>query len=142
VLAPVLLALCISGIPMPGEATRWIDCEITYDLDSWAAFYKVSRGTGVILCNNGQRAAVELESRGGGFAFGSSQIRAGKGRFSKVRDITETFGRYGRADGSAGAGASAGAQVLFRPGMSLALAGTGDGVELGIAFGSFDISPR
>ena len=44
--------------------------------------------------------------------------------------------------GLAGAGGSVDARVLVKGNVNLSLAGTGQGINLGIAFGSFRIVPR
>ncbi len=124
------------------RAGPWIDCQLRYELRSWAVFYKEARGSGSVRCSNGQRASVRLEAYGGGLALGSSEIVDGRGRFSRLRDIGEVFGVYARAEAGAGAGEAAGAQVMTKGDVSLALHGTGRGVELGFSFGSFRIAPR
>jgi len=133
----ILTALAL-GIPIDAAAA-WVDCEMTFDLASWAVFYKEAKGSGVVKCSDGQRASVRIESKGGGLAFGRSEIEGGSGRFSKVKTIGEVFGTYARAEAQAGAGDAAGAQVLTKGDVSLALSGTGRGVEIGFAFGSFTI---
>jgi hypothetical protein len=136
--AAAALALVLTA--SPAEAGPWIDCELTYDLESWAVFYKETRGSGSVRCSNGQQASVRLEARGGGLAFGTSEIVDGVGRFSRLRDIDEIFGVYARADAGAAAGSAAAGQVLTKGNVSVALGGTGRGVEIGFAFGSFRIS--
>jgi hypothetical protein len=84
---------------------------------------------------------VVLEGRGGGLTFGRSQIVDGNGRFSPVADIDEIFGNYANAEAHAGMGVSSKAQVLTKGPVSLTLSGTGNGVDLGFAFGRFTIKP-
>ena len=136
----VALVLALALGAGPSHADPWIECELSYDLKSWAVFYKETRGSGAVRCSNGQTASVRLEARGGGLAFGSSEIVDGYGRFSRLRDVAEIFGVYARAEAGAGAGDAAAAQVLTKGDVSLALRGTGRGVEIGFAFGSFRIS--
>ena len=140
-LRPLLAAISTMialGVPIEAAAA-WVDCEMTFDLSSWAVFYKESEGSGVVRCSNGQRASVRIESKGGGLAFGRSDIVGGRGRFSRVKGIGEIFGTYARAETQAAAGEAAGAQVLTKGDVSLALSGTGRGVEISVAFGSFTI---
>jgi hypothetical protein len=136
------LLLALTFAAGPSQAGPWIDCHLTYDLKSWAVFYKETRGSGAVRCSNGQQRSVQLEARGGGLAFGESEIVGGRGRFSRIRDISEVFGVYARADAGAGAGSAAAGHVLTKGDVSLALGGTGRGVEIGFAFGSFRISPH
>lgn len=116
-------------------------CDMTFTLDSWSAFYKAGDGTGVVRCDNGQQVRVRLETRGGGITFGRSKIVGGTGDFSPIADIDEIFGNYANAEAHAGMGISSGAQVVTKGSVSLALSGTGNGVDLGFAFGRFTILP-
>ena len=116
-----------------------VDCTMKFSMSGWSAFYKRADGTGTITCNNGQTAKVKLEARGGGLTAGKSSIENGKGEFSNVKNIDEVFGKYVNAEASAGAVKSSGAQALTKGEVSLALAGTGRGWDLGISFGKFTI---
>ncbi|HEY6125754.1 MAG TPA: hypothetical protein VIV63_13970 [Steroidobacteraceae bacterium] len=116
-----------------------VDCTMKFSLSGWSAFYKRADGTGTVTCNNGQTANVKLEARGGGLTAGKSSIEDGKGEFSNVKNIEEIFGKYANAEASAGAVKSSGAQAMTKGEVSLALAGTGRGWDLGISFGKFTI---
>ncbi len=59
-----------------------------------------------------------------------------------VRSIDEIFGTYAAAEAHAGAVKSSQAAVYTKGEVSLALAGTGRGVNVGIAFGAFTIEKR
>ena len=86
--------------------------------------------------------AVRIETRGGGLSLGKSRIDNGRGTFAGVQNINEVLGGYAAGEAHAGAVRSAKAQVVTKGPVSLALAGTGDGWDLGVAFGSFIISRR
>jgi hypothetical protein len=116
-------------------------CDLTFDLESWSIFYKHGQGRGVVDCDNGQRAHVVIETRGGGVTFGASRIVDGSGEFSLVADIEEIFGDYAAAEAHAGMGPSTHAQVVTKGPISLALSGTGNGVDVGFAFGRFTLRP-
>jgi hypothetical protein len=116
-----------------------VDCTMKFSMSGWSAFYKRADGTGTVTCNNGQSATVKLEARGGGLTAGKSSIENGKGEFSNVKNIDEIFGKYVNAEASAGAVKSSGAQAMTKGEVSLALAGTGRGWDLGISFGKFTI---
>ncbi|MGY6517322.1 MAG: hypothetical protein ACXIUZ_01270 [Lysobacteraceae bacterium] len=124
----------------PAEAST--RCELRFEMSGWSAFYKRSSGTGTIRCDNGQSMNVALEARGGGISFGRSRIEDGRGEFSPVDTISDLIGGYASAEAHAGAGASAKGQVVTKGTISLALSGTGRGVDIGIAFGSFIIRAR
>jgi hypothetical protein len=117
-------------------------CRLTFNLAGWSAFYKTASGSGFITCDNGQRASVLIRSTGGGLTFGKSKVTNGHGTFSQVENINELFGNYATGEAHAGAGSSAAAHVMTKGPVSLALAGTGQGVDLGFAFGKFTISKR
>ena len=116
-----------------------VSCKLSYSLGGWSAFYKTAKGEGTITCDNGQTASVTIKSTGGGLTFGKTKIYDGSGTFSKVSDISEVFGSYAAAEAHAGATKSASAQALTKGEVSLALAGTGAGVDLGIAFSKFTL---
>lgn len=131
------------ALPSPAQAQqRDLNCRLTFSMSGWSVFYKTSSGTGTVTCDNGQRMNVQLEARGGGISFGRSRIEDGQGRFTAVYSIRDILGGYATAEAHAGAGASAKAQVVTKGPISLALSGTGHGVDLGVAFGSFIISER
>jgi hypothetical protein len=122
------------------EAT--VDCRLNYNLSGWAIIYKEASGSGTVTCSNGQSANVNITAKGGGLAAGKYEIDDGVGTFSKVRDISEIFGTYAQAEAQAGAVKSAHAQALTKGEVSLGLAGTGRGWDLGVSFGAFTIERR
>ena len=115
-------------------------CKMHFSLRGWSAIYETATGTATITCDNGQSANVLIDSKGGGLTAGKSRLQ-GTGTFSGVSNISELYGAYAKAEAHAGVVKSAGAQVLTKGEVSLALAGTGKGVDLGIAFGRFTITP-
>jgi hypothetical protein len=82
---------------------------------------------------------VKVRAAGGGITFGKTEIIRGNGDFTAVRDISELFGSYAQAEAHAGVVKSGDAQVLTKGSVSLALAGKGRGIDIGIAFGKFTI---
>jgi len=115
-------------------------CKMQFSLRGWSAIYQTATGMATITCDNGQSAKVLIDTKGGGLTVGKSSLK-GTGTFSGVSDISELYGAYAKADAHAGVVKSAGAQVLTKGEVSLALAGTGKGVDLGIAVGRFTIKP-
>jgi hypothetical protein len=116
-----------------------VDCKLRFTMSGWSAFYKRADGTGTVTCSNGQSMAVKLQARGGGLTAGKSTIRNGVGEFSGVQSIDNVLGSYASAEAHAGAVKSAKGQVVTKGEVSLALSGTGEGWDLGIAFGKFTI---
>ncbi len=137
----LLQIICVSLFSFSANA-EMLDCKITYDIKGWSFVYKQYKGTGLVSCNNGQRASVSIISRGGGLTIGKSQINKGRGSFSSLLHINEIYGTYIALDAHAGAVVSVDAQVMTKGEVSLALSGNGRGVDLGIALSGFSIKPR
>ncbi|MGO4551218.1 hypothetical protein AB4059_08950 [Lysobacter sp. 2RAF19] len=137
-LLPLALVLA-SPLAMAAGKT---DCKLKFSLAGWSAFYKTASGDGTITCDNGQKMAVHIVAKGGGLTFGKSKIENGTGEFSGVKDIHELLGSYAQGEAHAGAVKSSGASAMTKGEVSLALAGTGEGWDLGVSFGKFTISKR
>jgi len=119
-----------------------VKCDLAYNLSGWSLIYKHAEGHGTITCDNGQRANVKIVVVGGGLTAGKYHIDNGKGEISKVHGIADVYGDYAQAGAEAGVVKSGSAQVLTKGTTSLALSGTGEGVNLGVSVGKFTISPR
>jgi hypothetical protein len=126
----------------PNAYAGSVGCKLKFNISGWSAFYKRSDGTGTISCSNGQTMRVLLRARGGGPTVGKSTINDGTGEFSGVDDIKQLLGTYASAEAAAAAVKGAKAHVVTKGEISLALAGTGEGWELGVAFGKFTIKRR
>jgi hypothetical protein len=137
---PVLLFALVGSSMIGGAAhAAAVDCKLRFTMSGWSVFYKRADGTGTITCNNGQSMGVKLSARGGGLTAGKSTIRDGVGEFSGVQSINDVLGSYASAEAHAGAVKSAKGQVVTKGEVSLALSGTGEGWDLGVAFGKFTI---
>ena len=110
----VLALMVVASGTNAASAVALTKCDLRFDLEGWSIFYKESHGRGVVDCDNGQRAKVELEVRGGGITFGRHEIVDGKGEFSLIANIDEVFGNYASAEAHAGMGASTGALVVTK----------------------------
>ncbi|HEX7339080.1 MAG TPA: hypothetical protein VF271_04005 [Rhodanobacteraceae bacterium] len=119
-----------------------LSCKMTYSLKGWSIIYKHAEGVGTVTCANGQSMAVKLEVTGGGLTAGKWHVADGKGTFSDVHQISDVLGSYAQGSAHAGVVHSGSAQVLTKGEVSLALAGTGRGVDLGVDAGKFTISRR
>jgi len=122
------------------KAPAAVECTMKFNLKGWSVFYKTAEGGGRITCNNGETANVKINVTGGGLTFGKMDIRDGNGTFSDVIQINEIFGAYVAAEAHAGAVKSAQASVYTKGEISLALTGTGRGMNIGIDFGKLEIS--
>jgi hypothetical protein len=144
-LAAILGALLLggAGFAFAGNAAAAqpdLDCKLTFSLTGWSAIYEHANGHGVVTCANGAAMRVDITVRGGGLTAGKWQINDGKGKFTDVYKMSDVLGNYAQASASAGAVKSATAQVLSKGTVSLALAGHGQGINLGIAGSKFTIS--
>lgn len=119
-----------------------VKCDMVYNLSGWSLIYKRAEGNGTVTCTNGQRAKVKIRVVGGGLTAGKYHIDNGKGEISNVHSIADVYGDYAQAGAEAGVVKSSQAQVMTKGTVSLAIAGTGEGVNLGISAGKFTISPR
>jgi hypothetical protein len=140
--ALALSLMSLMAVAPAGADAKTTVCKMNYSLKGWSAFYKTSSGWGTITCDNGQTAPVKITTKGGGLMVGKSEIRDGHGKFSEVGSIRELYGSYANVTAVAGAVKSAEAQAMTKGEVSLALAGTGTGVELGVSFDKFTISRR
>jgi hypothetical protein len=147
-LGACLLMAALAPPPLPAaeekdgeESSAGTDCRMTFNLKGWSVFYRTARGEGIIRCESGQTARVTIKVTGGGITFGKSEIKGATGRFSEVESIGELYGSYVQSEAHAGVGRSASAQALTKGTVSLAIAGTGKGIDIGFAFGKFTIKP-
>ena len=138
--AAIALAMA-AAIPQRAHAAgAELDCKLSFSLTGWSLIYKHAQGHGVVRCADGKSMRVNIDAKGGGLTAGKSHIDNGTGKFSDVHHIGDVLGTYAQGEASAGVVKSSTAQVLTKGTVSLALAGTGQGVDLGISFGGFTIS--
>jgi len=137
--AALLLAVA-SLHSVHARAAGKIDCEMKFSLTGWSALYKHAEGRGVVSCTNGKSYPVTIVAVGGGLTVGKYEVEDGTGKFSEVFSTDEIFGSYAQAEAEAGLVKSGTAQVLTKGNVSLALAASGGGVNLGISFGKFTIT--
>lgn len=134
------LALAIGATASSaGAAEANLDCKMKFSLTGWSLIFKHAEGHGTVSCENGESMAVKISAKGGGLTVGKSHIDNGTGRFTDVHRIGDVLGTYAQGDASAGAIKAGTAQVLSKGTVSLALAGAGEGVELGVSVGGFTI---
>lgn len=119
-----------------------LDCKLTFSLTGWSLIYKHADGTGRVTCENGRSMPVKISVKGGGLTAGKWHVDNGTGKFTDVHRISDVLGRYAQGGAHAGVVKSAEAQVLTKGNVSLALAGHGEGVDLGIDVGAFTINRR
>lgn len=140
-LAALAFALGLSCSPRALAADD-LECRLAYNIDGWSLVYKHATGTGTVTCNDGKSLPVSIKAQALGLTAGKWSISDGKGRFSDIRNINDVLGAYVQAEANAGVVKSGSAQVLTKGTVSLALAGTGEGVNLGVDVGRFELSRR
>ena len=138
----ILTAAAVAVFFATPAAAELAKCKMTFNLSGWSFIYKQMKGDGKVTCSNGQRADVAIESHGGGFTIGKSDILNGEGTFSEVKDISEIFGTYAQAEAHGSATKGGAAQVMTKGEISLAIAGAGRGWDVGIAFGGLTIKKK
>jgi hypothetical protein len=120
--------------------TADLDCKLQYRVKGWSAVVKVANGNGTVTCSDGTTKAVTLKLRSIGATVGKSQIDNGVGKFTDVLSIDDVVGTYAQTEVHAGVLKSGSAQVLTKGTVSLALAGAGEGIDLGVTVGELTIS--
>ena len=137
------LLLMVGAVPASAEtpkSTEKTKCDLTFSLTQWAAVYEHATGTGTITCENGQTANVAVSSKGVGLTAGKYKID-GKGEFTKVHDIADLFGGYAAAEGDAGLIKAGATSVVTKGDVTLAIAGHGEGWNVGVSLGQFKLTP-
>ena len=114
-----------------------VDCGMDFNFKTWSFLYKTGKGSGVLTCGK-EKIPVVITSHGGGATFGKSKIH-GHASFTGVDKVADVFGSYATAQAHAGMIKSSNAQVLTKGDVSMSLTAVGKGIDLGIAFGSFEI---
>ncbi len=137
--AALAFALGLSCTPR-ALAADTLECKLAFDIDGWSLVYKHATGEGTVTCNNGQTMPVKIKAQALGITAGKWAIHDGRGRFSNIRKIDDILGGYAQAEANAGLVKSSSAQVLTKGTVSLALAGAGEGINLGVDVGRFELS--
>lgn len=137
----VALALALAvGAGMAAAADRDLSCTLKFTSRQWSAVYSSAEGEGTVSCDNGTSMPVTISAKGVGLTAGKWKITDGTGKFTRVTAIEDVLGSYLAVSGDAGAAKAGTAQALTKGNVSLALAGKGEGFDLGIAVSQFKIS--
>jgi hypothetical protein len=140
------ITLALAGIALLGAQQALaeepeIGCKLSFSLSGWSAIVSRAHGEGMVTCNDGTTLPVVITVKGGGLTAGRSHMDDGKGDFTHVHSINEVLGSYAQGEAHAGMAKSATAQVLTKGTVSLALAGHGEGIDLGVDVGEFTLKP-
>ena len=139
-MAVALLSGALLSVSRARADTPELKCRMSFSLSGWSAIYERAEGKGVVTCDDGSKLEVRISARGGGLTAGKWQIDEGVGTFSDVHSVSEVLGRYAEGGAQAGVVKSSNAQVLTKGTVSLALAGHGEGIDLGVALGEVTLS--
>jgi hypothetical protein len=132
------LALATGGLAA-GES-RSVGCDLSFTSKEWSLLYARARGKGVVFCDDGSSMGVAITAKGLGVTAGKWKITDGRGKFSHVHDIVEVLGTYLAVSGEIGLIKAGTTRLLSKGDVSLALAGSGKGINVGVAFSEFTIS--
>lgn len=138
--AALLGAAALVAAPHANAASADLDCKLSFSMQGWSVIVKKAEGHGTVTCENGASMPVNLRVLGGGLTAGKWKIHDGTGTFTDVRHINDVLGNYAQGEASVAAGKAGTAQVLTKGNVSLALAGVGEGVDLGLSGAKFTIS--
>lgn len=137
----VVAAACAPFAMSASAKDRDLSCTLRFSASSWSAIYARVEGTGTVNCTDGSTMPVAISGKGLGITAGKWKIDDGKGKFTHVDRIDDVLGEYLSVSGNVGVGKAAGAaNVLTKGKVSLALAGKGDGFDIGVAINDFRIS--
>ena len=117
-------------------------CTLEYTMSGWSAFYSTYNGTGTVSCPNGQRATVNLSLKGGGFIFGTAEIKQGMAKIHNVANMNDVYGGSFAAGGTAGFINYVDGYWAPKGSKTVTLSGKGSGYSLGFSLGSLRISKR
>lgn len=144
----LVVALALAGVGMFGvpramaqDERADLGCQLSFSLSGWSAVYSQAQGKGVVSCKDGTSLPVLISVKGAGLTAGRSQVDHGTGKFTHVHTIDDVLGSYAQGEAHAGAMKSATAQLLTKGTVSLALAGSGQGIDLGVDVGEFTLKP-
>jgi len=133
-------ALALAASQPVAAADAELSCKLHYSLTGWSLIYKHSTGSGTIHCDDGKSMRVNVSAKALGITAGKWRIDDGSGDFTHVHSMHDVLGRYGVASAEVGVVKTGEARVLTKGDVTLALAGKGEGVDIGVDAGEFTIS--
>lgn len=137
----LMVVASLAALPAPAPAAeRDLSCKLEFTSREWSAFYDSAVGEGKVTCKDGSSMPVAIRARGIGITAGKWKITDGKGTFTHVARIDDVLGNYLSLGGDIGVAKAGTAKVLTKGKVSLALAGKGEGFDIGIAITGFKIS--
>ena len=141
VLLPALALLFALGAA-PAKAADKTKCDLKFSVTEWSAVVEHASGKGMITCENGKSIPVTITSKGAGLTAGKFKIDDGHGEFNAVTNPEDLLGDYGAAEASLGVVKSGQTMLMTKGDVTLALAGHGEGWNVGVSFSKFTLSRR
>ena len=140
VLAGLVLAATGVFSTQAGAEGADLGCKLQFSLSGWSAIFKHAEGSGIVTCADGASLPVKISAKGAGLTVGKSKVDDGTGHFTNVHNIADVLGTYAEGEAHAGVVKSGSVNVLTKGTVSLALTGTGEGIDIGIDAGEFTIT--
>lgn len=134
----ILVVLATLGCTVARGAD--LGCNVGFTTKESSALCTGTRGEGVVYCSDGSSLLVGIAAEGHGVMAGEWEITDGRGRFSRVDGIDDALGRHLPLSGDVGMAQVGVARFLAKASVAPALAVSGQGVDIGIAVGTVEIS--
>lgn len=133
------LAAALSLPASAQTADREVSCTLKFSSTQWSVLYERAQGTGTVTCDNGKKMEVDISAKGVGITAGKWRIDHGTGKFTHVAKIRDVLGTYAALSANVGLVKAGTVQVLANGKVSLLLAGSGDGFDVGVTISQFKI---
>ena len=120
-------------------ANREVSCTLKFSSAQWSVLYERAEGTGTVTCDNGKKMEVDISAKGVGLTTGKWRIDHGIGKFTHVAKLRDVLGTYAALSANVWLVKAGTVQVLTSGKVSLVLAGSGDGFDVGVTISQFKI---
>lgn len=139
IIAILGLAAALS-VSLPARtAEREVSCTLKFSSTQWSALYEHAQGAGTVTCDDGKKMEVDIAAKGLGLTAGKWKINHATGKFTHVSGIREVLGSYAALSANVGLVKAGTLQALTNGKVSLVLAGSGDGFDVGLTISQFKI---
>lgn len=137
---PFLIVAAAMAVPgVVSAAERDLSCRLKFTSRECCALYDSAVGEGTVTCKDGSSIPVAINAKGVGVTAGKWKITDGKGKFTHAAKIDDVLGSCLAVGGDVGMAKAGTAKILAKGKVSLALAGKGEGFDIGIAISDFKI---
>ena len=133
------LAAALSLSASAQTVDREVSCILKFSSTQWSVLYEHAEGAGTVTCDNGKKMEVDISAKGVGLTAGTWRIAHGTGKFTHVAKLRDVLGTYAALSANVGLVKAGTVQVLTKDKVSLVLAGSGDGFDVGVTISQFKI---